>query len=591
MAYDSAMTRAIVLELQAAITRARIERISQPRPHTVALYLVKGRESLGWLVLSADARAARVHLASQGPRNPLVPPPFCMVLRKYLEGGRIVDVSQPDLERIVYLTVSNPHASLPSATYILIAEIMGKHSNILLVEPESNQITDAVKRYGPEVSRYREVFPGRPYVPPPAERKADPLAVSTAEELADRLLTQPLESPLPAALHGAFAATGPEVAREIVARSGLPLETKLEFCGEEAFRRLSQAFREVWGRIAAGNFTPTLIRDDRGRPLACSALELYQYPQARQERWGRANDLVDYFFSWQEREEAFARQKAALQRVVKKHLDGIAREEQLQEEKLAEAGKAERWRVHGELVKANLYRLQGGERELEAENFFEPDCPAVQVPLDPRLSPVENARTYFRRYQKAVRTVKAARQRLADLKEESDYLESILVALESAAGTADLEEIHRELAAGHYLPAPATASKRARGASAPLKVLSSTGLTVLVGRNNRQNDHLTRAARPGDYWLHVQGFPGAHVIVPVTDSGEPDPVTLEEAALLAAYFSRAREAGKVAVDCTQARHVWKPQGARPGMVLYDHQRTIVMSMDRQHIDELLQPKE
>lgn len=595
MAFDTVMTTAVVAELAGKILFAGIDRICQPRQLEIALHLHQRWQPLGWLILNAEANSARVHLSQSDPPVPSVPPAFCMVLRKYLEGGKIVGVSQPEMERVIVFTVANPQASLPSEKYSLVAEIMGKHSNIVLVDPTTGLIVDAIKRYGLEVSRYREVYPGQRYVPPPPQEKTNPLTV-TPETFTRLLLARNLDDEVTTALVTTFAGTSPQLAREIVARAGLDPRLRLEFCGEAEFSSLWQAMQQVWRQVQERNFCPTLVRNVKGEPVAYSALRLAQYPQEAQEDWESISELVDYYYRWREKAQKVAQLKASLQQVLARELARTRTELARFQEQLSEAMLAGQYLEYGEIIKANLYRIRAGQEVLEAENFFAPGCPVVAIPLDPSLTGVENAQAYFRRYHKARRKEEQSRKRLAELEAEQAYLESVAASLDHALELPDLEEIRQELVQAGYLTAGPERGKPSprpdrEMLARPLEAVSSTGEKILVGKNNRQNDRLsTRIAHPEDYWFHAQGLPGSHVVLQ-TGGRTPQRQALEEAALLAAYFSRGRDAGKVAVDYTLARHVWKPKGAPPGKVLYDHQQTLVVRIDLDRVAKLLAPRE
>lgn len=595
MAFDTVMTTAVVAELAGKILFAGIDRICQPTQREIALHLHQRWQPLGWLILSAEATSARAHLSQSDPQVPAAPPAFCMVLRKYLEGGKIADISQPEMERVITFTIANPQASFPSDKYWLVAEIMGKHSNIVLVDPTTGLIVDAIKRYGSEVSRYREVYPGQPYLPPPRQQKMAPLT-ATPETFARLLLAGNLDGEVAAALAAAFAGTSPQLAREIVARAGLDPHLRLEFCGEAEFASLWQTMRQIWHQVQERNFRPTLVRNKNGEPVAYSALHLAQYPSQAQEAWDSVSGLLDYHYAWQKRARQVAQSKAGLQQVLTRELAHVRTEQARHREQLSASSSARQYLEHGEIIKANLYRLQPGQEVLEAEDFFAPGYPVVAIPLDPSLTGAENAQAYFRRYHKARRKEELSRKRLAELEAEHSYLESVAVSLEHTLELPDLEEIRQELVQAGYLTARPKREKPSRRperetVSNPLEAISSTGEKILVGKNNRQNDRLsTKIAHPEDFWFHAQEIPGSHVVLR-TGGSPPQRQTLEEAALLAAYFSRGREAGKVAVDYTLARHVWKPKGAPPGKVLYDHQQTLVVRIDADRVAKLLAPGE
>lgn len=573
MPYDGFVMAAIRSELEREIIGGRIERIYQPSPLEITLLI--HRPGNRWrLLLSAHPQNARVHLTTKVKENPLSPPLFCMVLRKHLEGGRIQKIHQPGLERVLVFHIQGWDDIGEPAPRELICEVMGRHSNIILVDPQANQIIDAIKRYTHAVSRHREVLPGREYVPPPKLPKLNPL---TAEEEAfyHCLLQGSLESPVAVALQHCLHGVSLLTARETVYRAGLPPDMTLDQCGEYELSRLWVTAKQMALQAFKGEFSPSMVVDEQGHPVEVAAFDLtHLHPLPR--RHGPMNLLVDLFYGAIEEREERMRLSQSLLAVVKreiKHLSGVI---SLQEERLAQAEKADQYRIFGELLMANLTRLGKGAKEVEVENFYDPEGKPVTILLDPGLTPLENAQAYFKKYTKAKQTSEEAKKRLANCQSELEYLLGVETAINLATTKEELAEIRQELEEQGYLKPAGKEKKREQTKPQPIVFTSSDGFTILVGKNNRQNDYLvTRLAREEDLWLHAKDVPGSHVIV--RTQGQPVPeTTLLEAAALAAYFSRSRQSSKVAVDYTLIKNVRKPRGARPGYVTYTGQRTVVV---------------
>lgn len=570
MAFDALVAQAVALEIR-ELVGARLERITQVGGEEIG-FAFYGRRGRSLLFYSAHAAHARLHLVGELP-SPTAPSPFALVLRRHLEGCLLEEITLPPLERVITLHFQSPPIR-GEKRYRLVAEIMGRHSNLILVEPGSGLILDGLKRYGRAVSRYREVFPGQPYLPPPSGTKADLLALRE-EDLGPLLLGAGWERPLEKALIQQLHGLGPQLAREVVARAGLDPNLPVEFCGSLELARLWQALSEIRQVSETQQFQPTLVWDDH-RPVAYAAIPLKQYGGLRQETVPRMSLAVERFYRELQARERREREKSRLEQLVAEQQKRWARKVALYEEALSESRAAERYRLAGELIIANLHRLTRGMTVLEAPNPYQPD-EIVRLELDPSLTPAENAQRQFKKYRKARAQAEQAAQLLAQAREELAYWETVQESLERAETMEDLAEIGEELARQTAPPARPKPGAARPGTPAPLSFTSPDGYTVLVGKNNRQNDYLVaRLARPEDVWLHARGFPGAHVLVRNPGGAPLPPATLEYAAGLAAFYSKARLSALVAVDYTLAKHVHKSKGARPGMVHYTDQQTILV---------------
>ncbi|GAW93943.1 Rqc2 family fibronectin-binding protein [Calderihabitans maritimus] len=578
MAYDGVVLAAVRQELNTTILQGRIERIYQPQKELV-LFHIHQKGQTHKLLFSVQAASARVHLTRQNWENPPAPPSFCMLLRKHLEGGRVVKIEQPGLERILRLFIQNYNEMGELTEKVLIAEIMGKHSNLILLDPKTNNIIDGIKRYTFAVNRYREVFPGKPYLPPPPQEKLFPLEVAE-ETFREKLLYSPLSQKLNRILLQNFEGFSPQTCTEIVFRAGLEADTVLDQCGEYEITRLWQAFKEVVENIREGRFCPTLIKLDETYQ-AFSVLDLTQYPETSHLHPSTISSALDLFYTAKQLQERIKQQRSSLIQLVEREINRLSKKLSHQMQILSEAEKAEKYRMAGDLVTANIYRLRKGDKILRAENFYHPEAEEVIIELNPELTPAQNAQFYYKKYNKLKRSSQRAREEIEPLRNEIYYLESVLHSLENADDEEHLEEIRGELVATGYLkkqPSPKKEKEKTPAPNAPLSFLSSDGLEILVGKNNRQNDFLTfKLAGGNDMWLHVKDYPGSHVIIKTPFTQNIPSRTLEEAAQLAAFYSKARHAPKVAVDYTQRKNVRKPKGAKPGMVLYEAYKTILVT--------------
>ncbi|NLC77540.1 MAG: fibronectin/fibrinogen-binding protein [Clostridia bacterium] len=585
MAYDGMTMAAVTQELQCLVD-ARIDKIYQPEQLTVLLHLRQKDGARYRLLLSAEAMGARIHLTDYPYLNPASPPMFCMLLRKYLEGGRILSVIQQRLERILVFTVQSYNELRELCERRLICEVMGKHSNIILVNPDTGLIIDGIKRYSHAVSRHREVLPGSPYLAPPPQNKKDPRLLSY-EELEQGLLEQ-LEKTVTKALVQLLEGVSPLLAGELAWRAGLPEEAPVDSLGAYEFERIYSSLQELVAELEAGCPTPSLVREETGF-TAFSAFKLSRFVP-KTVHPSSVNETIDLYYQKEKEQRLFTGTKHRLTQVIKKELERCYKKAALQEDTLCLASEAEEYRIKGEILTANLFRIRPGDREVTLENFYDPNGNTLTIPLLPELSPAENAQRYFRHYNKAKNAAQKAAMYHRETIEEIAYLEGIQHSLETADTRGELDEIEEELVKQGYLKKPATkeADKKSASKPEPLAYLSSDGFSLLVGKNNRQNDYLTlKVAKDRDLWLHTKDIAGSHVIIK-NPEGKPIPErTLLEAAHLAAYFSKGRMSSKVPVDYTERKNVKKPAGARPGMVIYENYQTVYVTPDKELIEKLV----
>ena len=565
MPLDSFCLSGIIRELQ-PVVGLRIEKIQQPARDQVVLALRGGRR----LLLCAGAAQARIHLTALSRENPAAPPMFCMLLRKHLGGGRIAAIQQPGRERAAILTVDVVDELGEPGQRRLILECMGRRSNLILTDGEG-RIIDCLRRIDLEMSETRQVLPGLYYRLPPPQAKADPLAAG-AGELEALLSSAPSESCADQFLLDRFWGLSPLVCREIAYRGCGAADARLTT--PEGREGLVRSFLSWQNSVKEDQFTPCMLTKD-GRPTDYSYLPIEQYGGAMEgAAWDSFSDMLDAFYETREQQERVRQKGQDLLRTVTNARDRLRRKLALQEKEYAQTLERNRLRIAGELITANLYRMERGQRSLRAQNYYEEGCPEVEIPLDPLLTPQQNAARYFRQYNKAKTAEGYLAQQMEIARRERDWLESVMDELSRAETEQDFNDIRQELQEAGYGRRAAGAGKKEprRGKARPRAFRSSEGLLILVGRSNTQNDQLTRDAMKSDYWFHTQRIHGSHVIL-CTRGREPDSRSLQEAAMLAAWFSQGRDSGQVAVDYTQVRHVRKPSGARPGMVIYDSYQT------------------
>ena len=575
MPLDAICLQGVVGELAPQLTGSRIEKIQQPARDQIILLLRGSRR----LFLNAGANQPRIHLTEQLRDNPSQPPMFCMLLRKHLSGGIIESVRQEPLERVVTLTVLASDEMGERSRFTLVWEGMPRRANLILCDRDG-RIIDCLRRVDLEAEQDRQVLPGLFYRLPTRQNKRSPLSV-TEEEFAALLGRAAPDAPLDAWLLDTFTAISPLVARELTVRA----------CGStDAPVSQGNALWDVFSRwqrnVNENTFTPTLIK--RNGSLADFTYgPVTQYgTYAETEIYDSFSHLLDDFYEKREQAERVKQKGRDLLKTATTARDRVRRKLAAQEKEMAACLDRDHLRICGELITANLYRMERGQSRLTAQNYYDENCADVDIPLDVRLSPQENAARYFKQYAKAKTAEKYLTAQLQRGREELQYLESVLQELAQAESEQDFNDIRTELTDGGYLRGRGKKQPGFQRASKPREFRSSAGLRILVGRNNRQNDRLTtKDADKRDIWLHTQKIHGSHVIL-CTGGAEPDEQSLMEAASLAAYFSQAQGSTKVPVDYTPVKFVKKPAGAKPGMVIYTTYQTMLADSDEELVKRL-----
>lgn len=570
MPLDAVFLTGLTRELEARVTGAKIDKVQQPERDLLLLSL-RTRDGNAKLLINGGVGSARVHLTQGSFENPQEPPMFCMLLRKHLVGARIESLVQPDFERLLILNLDARDEMGTAVKKQLVVEMLGRQSNVILVGPEGHVI-DCMRRVDSAMSEVRPVLPGLLYRLPPRQEK--PVLFDTAPEQRRALLAA-MEpgTAVDKWLLNTFSGLSPLTCRELCHRAFGESSPRFQSIAAAQRDALLSAMDELTQRIAAGALEPVMLLDG-AQPKDFSFWPVTQYGGSLIcTQYGSFSELLDEFYLRRDKEEAMRRKSQALTRSVKTVRDRTAKKLALQQEELKRSADREATRRRADLITANLYRMQKGDRTLVAQDFYEEGCPEVVIPLDPLKTPQQNAAALYKAYQKS-KTAEAHLTKLIDEAEQGlNYLNSVLDELARAEGERDLAEIRAELRATGYLRREKANKREKTQPRAPLRFVSSTGYEILVGRSNTQNDELThKTARRTDFWLHVQKVHGSHVIIRAHDT-QPDAQTIAEAASLAVYYSQARGGGKTPVDYTMARFVRKPSGALPGMVLYTEYQT------------------
>lgn len=571
MPLDAVCIAALAGELKDRLEGGRIDKVQQPERDLLLLSVRAKGENLR-LLLSAGTGSARIHVTRASYENPKEAPMFCMLLRKHLVGARILEIRQPDWERMLILELDTRNELGVSARKQLVVEMIGRSANIILVG-EDGRIIDCLRRTDFAGDALRRMQPGMIYRLPPKQEKALFFATSS-EERREMLAGVDRDTPIDKWLMDRFSGLSPLICREMAARCGgdwdlLPLQL--------------DALADT---VAAGELSPTLLSRN-GKPADYSFLPLRQYgPEAENESFASFSALLDAFYTRRDKQEQQRRRAHDLARSVKTARDRMARKLQNQYEEYKRTDTRDQVLRKAELVTANLYRIRRGDRELRCQDYYEPDCPEITIPLDGLKTPQQNAAAMFKEYRK----LKGAREHLSVLigenEQQLDYLNSVLRLLEQAESEKDLSDLRRELIQTGILQPGKSAKADRSKPQAPLRFISDEGFEILVGRSNVQNDELTtKLALRSDLWLHVQKIHGSHVILRC-DGEQPGEQSILQAAAIAAYYSQAREGGKVPVDYTQVRYVKKPSGSLPGKVIYTNYRSVVVQADEALVQRL-----
>ncbi len=581
MPLDAVCLNAVIRELMPTVVGAKVDKIYQPTRDEIIL-AVRGREGSAKLLLTANPAHPRIQLTQAFRDNPATPPMFCMLLRKHLAGGRILSITQPPMERVVDIELETLDELGDRTPRHFILEAMGRRANLILTGADG-RIIDCLRRVDAEMNQERQVLPGMFYHLPPVQQKMNMLTMAQ-EDLIDLVKQAPNEHKIADFLLEYFAGFSPLICREIAFTLTGDTDGRMFQAEESALVDQILHWKEM---IQEGQFTPCVLLKD-GQPKDFTYCTIRQYGNSMTIRQEPSfSVLLDHFYAEREKSERIRQRGANLIKSVTNLRNRAARKLENQQKELAQAEDRETLRIRGELITANLYAMKKGMKELVCENYYDPDGGMTKIPLDPLLTPQQNAASYFKRYAKAKTAEKVLTEQIGKGQVDLSYLESVLTCIRCSEEERDLIEIRQELEDNGYLrPQKAAKKGMKRVKSKPMEFCSSTGMRISVGRNNVQNDQLTtKMAFKSDIWLHTQGIHGAHVIL-WTEGKEPDASSLKEASMLAAWFSQGKEGQNIPVDYTPVRYVKKPSGAKPGMVIYTTYSTAYVTPDGELAEKL-----
>lgn len=566
MPFDGIVTKAVTEELKDELIDGKLNKIHQPTDSELILTFRNNREN-HVLLISLHPTYARLHLTNDSYKNPKEPPMFCMVLRKHLSGAYLEDIEQVNMERVILLKFKARNEIGDISYKTLVIEIMSRHSHIILIDPESEKIIDSMKHVSIAQNRYRTILPGSDYKFPPEQDKLNPLKINSKEFVSKLDFNA---GKIDQQILNLLVGVSPFIAKELTYQAGLSSETKYQ-----------DVFNKFQTQLINKNYSPTIYREAKED---FHVLPMTSKPEST-EIFTSTSEMLDEFYSGKAERDRVKQQAKDLSRFIKNELSKNERKLKKHKQTINKAEKAQEYQKHGELLTAHMHLASKGDTEITVVNYYDPEQQELIINLDPNKTPNENAQGFFKRYRKLSTSIKVVHKEIIKTEAEITYFEQLIQQIDDAS-VADVEEIRDELREQGYLKRRATKQKKQKKVKKPMpeEYRSTNGTTILVGKNNRQNEYVTmKMGHRDDTWLHTKDIPGSHVVIREL---EPSETTLLEAAQLAGYYSKAKDSSSVPVDYTKIRHVRKPNGAKPGFVTYDNQQTLFVTPSKEIIKQL-----
>ena len=582
MAFDGITVSAIKAEIEDKILGGRIDKVYQPEKDEIIL----GIRSMGQaykLLLTSNASNPKFHFTQTNPSNPMTPPLFCMVMRKHLQSGKIIKIEQPDFDRILNIYVESLNELGVYSVKKLVLEIMGRHSNIILTD-ENNTILDCIKHIGHDTSSVREVLPGREYTLPPSQGKINTL------ELDNNNFNEVLENnpsfEIQSVIYKNYTGISPIAASEICYRANVNGSTPVEALTDIQKEIVFNKFAELVEDIKANRFYPESITNEKGKTIDFSPIEMTQFNGLEIKKYTSISELIESFYANRDFAYRIGQKTQDLRKLITQNIERCIRKKDIQMQTLRSIKNRDELRLKGELLTANIYSIKKGMTTVELPNYYSENQELVAIELDSNKTPSENAQKYYKAYNKAKRTFEALKDQIKSNDEELAYLESVLTSVNNCTDEQDVKEIRRELREEGYVKKVKNQKDKSKKHSVPLHFISQDGFDIYVGKNNIQNDELTlKFARPRDIWMHTKNIPGSHVIIVANGQTIPD-TTLNEGAMLSAFYSKAKNSSKVPVDYTEKKNVKKPNGSKPGFVIYETNKTAYITTSEEEIKKI-----
>ena len=579
MALDGLVIHSLVDELSSKLLGGKIDKVHQPEEDEIVLYIRNNKENYK-LVLSCSSSNPRVYIANDYKKeNPKKAPMFCMLFRKYIQSGNIVNISQVGFERIIKISVDSLDELKEKTTKNIYIEIMGRHSNIILTHNADNKIIDSAKRIPTSVSRARQILPGLTYELPPSQEKLNPLNNISEDEFTKALSSY--NGPLFKSIYSKFLGISPIVSKEVCFRANLNENSNICELSNNKLNTLYKEFSSLFNDIRNNNYSPCIVLNEKiDKVIDFSCINLSLYNELKFITKESMSSILEDYYKTKDIKDRIHQRTSDLRKSISIKLERLYHKQQKQEQELKEAKNADEYKLKGELLTAYIYMIQKGMKDIEVQNFYDPNYENITINLKENLTPSENSQRYFKKYNKLKTAKKEITSQMDISKEEIDYLENILLNIDNCENLAELQDIKDELISLGYAKYPGKLKSKKelnKLTTSPHEFISSDGFRILVGKNNKQNDHLTlRIADPDDIWMHTKNIPGSHVIIKCAGKEVPEE-TIYEGAMLAAYFSKGKMSAQVPVDYTKKKHVKKPSGSKPGMVIYETNSTMYVT--------------
>lgn len=586
MSFDGIVTNSVVYELNEKILGGKVDKIYQQEADEILLSIRNNGINYK-LLLSASSNNPRIYLTEHSKENPSSPPMFCMLLRKHLAGGKILNIEQYEMDRIVFIDISSRDELGEFSEKRLIIEIMGKHSNIILIDKDSSKIIDSVKRVPEHISRVRQIYPGLIYDNPPIGDKINPLK-SNKEDFYNLINKKEKNLQIFKFFYFNFLGISPMIGREICSMSNIDIDRSLNSLSDEDKDKLYNNFNVIMVKVKDKEFTPLYIKDhEKSKGIkAFHAINIEQFGQNNINYKDSISHILDTYYRNKDIQDRINQKTHAIRKNIKNKLDRAKSKLQKQSMELRESKDRDKYKIYGDILSANLHQIPKGLHEIELEDFYSEVLETIKIPLDSKISPAINAQRYYKKYQKLKNASNLLIKQIRESKQEIEYLENVLYNIDTSSEIYEIDEIKDELIQEGYIKRNSKKKTQKKKLSNPRHFVSSDGFHIFVGRNNRQNDVLTmKTAHKDDLWFHVQKKPGSHVIIKTEGKEVPDS-TLEEAAVLAAYFSKAQNSNNVLVDYTEKKHVKKTKGAKLGMVIYENFNSLNVNPSDELVEKL-----
>ncbi|MGX4598743.1 Rqc2 family fibronectin-binding protein [Faecalimicrobium sp. JNUCC 81] len=591
MALDGLVIHSIVNELSSKILGGKVDKVHQPENDELVLHIRNNKENFK-LILSASSSNPRVYIAENYKKeNPISAPMFCMLFRKYIQNGIVVGVSQIGFERIIKISVESFDELKEKTTKDIYIEIMGRHSNIILTHALDNKVIDSAKRIPFSVSRVRQLLPGVTYVLPPSQDKLNPLDSISKEDFITTLKS--FEGPIFKSVYSKFLGISPIVAKEICFRSNIDEKLNTTDCNYSQFDSLYGEFSNLFNNINNNKYNPCIvINEDIDKVIDFSCIDLTLFKELSFINDESMSKILEDYYRTKDIKDRIHQRSSDLRKSISIKLDRLYNKLHKQEEELIESENADIFKVKGELITSYIYMVEKGMESVEVSNFYDPEYKSITISLNKNLTPSENAQKYFKKYSKMKTAKKELAHQMEITNDEINYLENIILSIENCENLAELLDIREELSKVGYLKIKGknnkkiNTNKESKLTTKPHEFISSDGFKILVGKNNKQNDHLTlKIADNNDLWMHTKNIPGSHVIIK-TEGKEVSDEAIFEGAMLAAYFSKSKMSSQVPVDYTKKKNIKKPNGAKPGMIIYETNSTVYVTPTEELVAKL-----